>query len=290
MGTRGDVQVPCHVCMHVMPLVIEETPLAMSKSQTCISAPAETVAASRVQPFVSVGVRLLEAGHRVRLASHAEFRGVVTAAGLEFYPLGGDSKSLGRCAAQSQGVLPQLVHGRAARGMPCLATFAFEIAVVSQSINLGARAAGIFPPRDFKAVDKLRSQVCMANAALALCRGDRCHDFAVVHEKEDRKRLLPMRKLTAVDLCALQIRMYLRHQLDACTLPDPEAPDVEFRVSCACQSLPWAVVIELQQTHIFSSPVFASRNVCKAPNMAASELNYRQRQLSPTQSAMATCT
>lgn len=106
MGTRGDVQVPCHVCMRVMPLVIEESLLAMSKCQTCLSAPSETVAASRVQPFVLVGVRLLEAGHRVRLASHAEFRGVVTAAGLEFYPLGGDSKSLGRCAAQSQGVLP----------------------------------------------------------------------------------------------------------------------------------------------------------------------------------------
>lgn len=62
------------------------------------------VAVSGAQPFVAVGVRLLEAGHRVRLASHAEFRGVAAAAGLEFFPLDGDSKSLGRCAALSRGV------------------------------------------------------------------------------------------------------------------------------------------------------------------------------------------
>ncbi|OQR99867.1 sterol 3-beta-glucosyltransferase [Thraustotheca clavata] len=47
-----------------------------------------------VQPFIGIGKRLLEDGHRVRLATHAVYRSMVVDAGLEFYPLGGDPKEL----------------------------------------------------------------------------------------------------------------------------------------------------------------------------------------------------
>lgn len=56
-----------------------------------------------IQPFVALGLRLREAGYRVRLASHAAFRAFVADAGLEFYPLGGDPVTLARCAAQTGG-------------------------------------------------------------------------------------------------------------------------------------------------------------------------------------------
>jgi hypothetical protein len=46
-----------------------------------------------VQPFIPIGRRLAER-HRVRLATHREFRPMVEKAGLEFYPLGGDPHEL----------------------------------------------------------------------------------------------------------------------------------------------------------------------------------------------------
>jgi UDP:flavonoid glycosyltransferase YjiC (YdhE family) len=42
-----------------------------------------------IQPFIPIGRRLAER-HRVRVATHREFRTMVERAGLEFYPLGGD--------------------------------------------------------------------------------------------------------------------------------------------------------------------------------------------------------
>jgi UDP:flavonoid glycosyltransferase YjiC (YdhE family) len=42
-----------------------------------------------VQPFIPIGRRLAER-HRVRIATHREFRPMVEKAGLEFYPLGGN--------------------------------------------------------------------------------------------------------------------------------------------------------------------------------------------------------
>ena len=49
------------------------------------------VAGSRgdIQPFIPIGRRLAER-HRVRIATHPEFRPMVERAGLEFYPLGGN--------------------------------------------------------------------------------------------------------------------------------------------------------------------------------------------------------
>jgi len=50
-----------------------------------------------VQPFIAIGKRLQDYGHRVRLATHANFKDFVMATGLEFYPLGGDPKVLAGC-------------------------------------------------------------------------------------------------------------------------------------------------------------------------------------------------
>ena len=38
-----------------------------------------------------------EHGHRVRLATHSNFKDFVLTAGLEFFPLGGDPKVLAGC-------------------------------------------------------------------------------------------------------------------------------------------------------------------------------------------------
>ncbi|XP_035820146.1 sterol 3-beta-glucosyltransferase UGT80A2-like [Zea mays] len=47
-----------------------------------------------VQPFIAIGKRLQDYGHRVRLATHANFKDFVMTTGLEFYPLGEDPKNL----------------------------------------------------------------------------------------------------------------------------------------------------------------------------------------------------
>src|SRR5262245_33762485 len=46
-----------------------------------------------VQPFIPIGQRIARR-HRVRIATHAEFRPLVEKAGLEFYPLAGDPREL----------------------------------------------------------------------------------------------------------------------------------------------------------------------------------------------------
>ncbi|KAG5586859.1 hypothetical protein H5410_047293 [Solanum commersonii] len=77
-----------------------------------------------VQPFIAIGKRLQlikyglvyaslltelllqEYGHRVRLATHANFKEFVLSAGLEFYPLGGDPKVLAGYMVKNKGFLP----------------------------------------------------------------------------------------------------------------------------------------------------------------------------------------
>lgn len=55
-----------------------------------------------VQPFIALGMGLEKAGHRVRLASHANFREFVASFGLEFYPLGGDPKVLSQYVVRNR--------------------------------------------------------------------------------------------------------------------------------------------------------------------------------------------
>ncbi|XP_024030996.1 sterol 3-beta-glucosyltransferase UGT80A2 [Morus notabilis] len=59
-----------------------------------------------VQPFAAIGKRLQEDGHRVRLATHANFKEFVLTAGLEFFPLGGDPKVLAGYMVKNKGFLP----------------------------------------------------------------------------------------------------------------------------------------------------------------------------------------
>ncbi|KAL7117710.1 hypothetical protein ACP275_03G090400 [Erythranthe tilingii] len=59
-----------------------------------------------VQPFLAVAKRLQEYGHRVRLATHSNFRGFVKSAGVEFYPLGGDPRVLAGYMARNKGLIP----------------------------------------------------------------------------------------------------------------------------------------------------------------------------------------
>lgn len=59
-----------------------------------------------VQPFVAIGKRLQEYGHRVRLATHKNFKDFVLNAGLEFFPLGGDPKILAGYMVKHKGFLP----------------------------------------------------------------------------------------------------------------------------------------------------------------------------------------
>lgn len=59
-----------------------------------------------VQPFVAIGKRLQDFGHRVRLATHSNFKDFVLTAGLEFYPLGGDPKVLAGYMVKNKGFLP----------------------------------------------------------------------------------------------------------------------------------------------------------------------------------------
>ncbi|CAH9129936.1 unnamed protein product [Cuscuta epithymum] len=59
-----------------------------------------------VQPFVAIGKKLQEDGHRVRLATHSDFKEFVLGAGLEFYPLGGDPKVLAAYMVKNKGFFP----------------------------------------------------------------------------------------------------------------------------------------------------------------------------------------
>ncbi|GFP90099.1 sterol 3-beta-glucosyltransferase ugt80a2 [Phtheirospermum japonicum] len=59
-----------------------------------------------VQPFVAIGKRLQADGHRVRLATHSNFKDFVLSAGLEFFPLGGDPKVLAAYMVRHKGFLP----------------------------------------------------------------------------------------------------------------------------------------------------------------------------------------
>ncbi|KAK9836119.1 hypothetical protein WJX81_002671 [Elliptochloris bilobata] len=59
-----------------------------------------------VQPFIAMGLKLQDAGHRVRLATHSAYRGFVEGFGLEFYPLGGDPVVLSQYIVKHRGIFP----------------------------------------------------------------------------------------------------------------------------------------------------------------------------------------
>jgi hypothetical protein len=63
-----------------------------------------------VAPFVAMGLKLKEAGHTVRIGTHAMYRKTVTSAGLLFYPLAGDPVKLSGFMVKTQGkLIPNLL-------------------------------------------------------------------------------------------------------------------------------------------------------------------------------------
>ena len=73
-----------------------------------------------VQPFIYLGQGLQKDGHRVRLATHLEYRDdVVTRGGLEFYPLAGDPRKLSEYMVKTQGrLMPDLLNNEERRELP----------------------------------------------------------------------------------------------------------------------------------------------------------------------------
>lgn len=73
-----------------------------------------------VQPFVHLGQALQKYGHRVRLATHAEYRNdVLQKGGLEYYPLAGDPKKLSSYMVKTGGrLLPDLLNESERRDLP----------------------------------------------------------------------------------------------------------------------------------------------------------------------------
>lgn len=59
-----------------------------------------------VQPFIALGKALQQHGHRIRLATHLQFRDDVTKAGLEFFNIGGDPTELMAFMVKNPGLLP----------------------------------------------------------------------------------------------------------------------------------------------------------------------------------------
>ncbi|KAI7744709.1 hypothetical protein M8C21_001489 [Ambrosia artemisiifolia] len=60
---------------------------------------------NKTVPKLKIAV-LVEFGHQVRLATHANFRSFVESAGVDFYPLGGDPRVLAGYMARNKGLIP----------------------------------------------------------------------------------------------------------------------------------------------------------------------------------------
>ena len=61
-----------------------------------------------VQPFVALGTALQSYGHRVRVATHENFRQFVQDAGLEFWSIGGDPEELMSYMVKNPGLVPSM--------------------------------------------------------------------------------------------------------------------------------------------------------------------------------------
>lgn len=72
-----------------------------------------------VQPFIYLGQGLLQHGHRVRLATHADYRRDVLDGKLEYYPLAGDPKKLSEYMVKTAGrLMPDLLNSEERLELP----------------------------------------------------------------------------------------------------------------------------------------------------------------------------
>jgi hypothetical protein len=60
-----------------------------------------------IQPFIVLGKTLKRYGHRVRLATHLAFKGMVKENGLEFFNIGGNPEELMMFMVKNAGLLPE---------------------------------------------------------------------------------------------------------------------------------------------------------------------------------------
>lgn len=90
------------------PIILDDTSFSDSKKSIPRLKIAILVVGTRgdVQPFLAMAKRLQEFGHRVRLATHANFKTFVRSAGVDFFPLGGDPRVLAGYMARNKGLIP----------------------------------------------------------------------------------------------------------------------------------------------------------------------------------------
>lgn len=60
-----------------------------------------------VQPFIALALKLVEYGHRVRLATHEFHHDFVTSFGVTWFPLGGDPMVLSEFIVRNRGIVPR---------------------------------------------------------------------------------------------------------------------------------------------------------------------------------------
>lgn len=60
-----------------------------------------------IQPFIELGLVLQSHGHHVRLATHENFRSIVTSKGIDFFPIAGDPVAMSEFMVKTEGfILP----------------------------------------------------------------------------------------------------------------------------------------------------------------------------------------
>ncbi|KAG5634497.1 hypothetical protein H0H81_001740 [Sphagnurus paluster] len=107
-----------------------------------------------VQPYVALGQRLSNDGHRVRIATHSTFNSFVTESGLEFFDIGGNPQDLMSYMVKNPGLIPgftSLTNGDIGRKRKMLAERCLGKVVLlaqkvpSHALNSPRSPTGAFP-------------------------------------------------------------------------------------------------------------------------------------------------
>lgn len=95
-------------------LPAQPDPCRLLRSEDRIPAPLSIVmqvvgSQGDVQPFVALGLALQNCGHRVRIATHPQFRQFVKSYGLDFFSIGGNPAELMAYMVKNPGLIPKFV-------------------------------------------------------------------------------------------------------------------------------------------------------------------------------------